>query len=97
MHVEGQPAGSPIVRLTHLINAWHLTALASKVLTPKGVRTMLALAGFVMDEPDHEVGQTGVPATSGERCERCGRKLQFMHRVNGRTLGRICAKKQGES
>lgn len=89
--------GSPTVRLTRLINEWHATALASRRLTPQGVRKLLALAGFIPDEPDHEAGQEGIPATNGERCERCGRRLQYIHRVNGRNYGRICAAKAQRS
>ena len=95
MHVEGTPAGSPEAELAHLINGWHLKALASTRLTASDVRKWLVSVGLLFDDQEVEVGQQGIPATGGERCERCGRKLQFIHRVNGRNYGRICATKGG--
>ena len=97
MHVEGTPAGSPEAELAHLINHWHLRSLASARLTASDVRKWLVSTGLLLDEQEREVGQQGIPATGGERCERCGRRLQFIHRVNGSNYGRICATKAQRS
>ena len=93
---DALPAGSPPVQLAFLITRWHRCTLASVAMESRDVEVFLALVGLgpLPDLPERQAGLQGVPTTSGESCDRCGRKLQFMHRIGGKTYGRICATKE---
>jgi len=87
--------GSPLTRLTRLVNDWHRGALASTVLTEAGMSAIMQHAGLVMvpltTYPDTLHAE---PSGEGHRCARCRRKLQWVHWLNGRPFGSVCIGKE---
>ena len=91
---------TPLHRLLAAINAWHRGALASMTLTPEGLVKMAGAAGVRLDldiemlTPERSPSTQGVPTGDIVRCTRCGRKLQFVHTLNGAAFGSVCVRKE---